>query len=165
MDRLVGNQRLYCELALFYRAMSHWLLNSISRPRVLSDWSDSSKDRHQQLLRAAIPVGIGSITLYEELHPIERLGNREVQHRVLTTLQRMLPSQCQPFIIADSGFRVPFFNYVESLGWRRWGVFGVATCWRGRRTIPSGSPPSRSIDRRPADPTDWGGLTGCAPIP
>lgn len=91
MDRLVGNPRLQADRKLFYRAMAHWLLKAIPQPVILIDWSDFSKDRKQQLLRAAIPVGGRSITLYEELHPIERLGNREIQHRFLTSLRAILP--------------------------------------------------------------------------
>jgi Transposase DDE domain len=117
MDRLVGNSRLYAQRKLFYRAMSQWLLKAIPQPVILIDWSDFSKDRKQQLLRAAIPVGGRSITLYEELHPIERLSNREVQHRFLIRLRAILPERCTPIIIANSGFRVPFYRHVESLGW------------------------------------------------
>lgn len=117
MDRLVGNPNLYADRVAFYRAMSHWLLKAIPQPLILIDWSDFSKDRKQQLLRAAVPVGGRSMTLFEELHPLERLGNREVQHRFLDSLRALLPEQCTPIVIADSGFRVPFYRYVESLGW------------------------------------------------
>jgi hypothetical protein len=33
-------------------------------------------DQHQQLLRAALPAGGRSVTLYEEIHPVKKLGNR-----------------------------------------------------------------------------------------
>jgi hypothetical protein len=117
VDRLIGNQHLHNERKLLYTMMSHWLLKSIEQPLILIDWSPFSKDGKQQLLRAAIPVGGRSMTLYEELHPVGKLGNREVQHRFLSTLQSMLLPRCRPIIIADSGFRVPFYLYVESLGW------------------------------------------------
>lgn len=117
IDRLVGNRLLYDERKLFYRAMAHWLLKAIPQPIVLVDWSDFSKDRQQQLLRATIPVGGRGLTLYEELHPYKHLANREVQIRFLDTLRDLLPAHCRPIIIADSGFRVPFFRYVEALSW------------------------------------------------
>lgn len=117
MDRLVGNTRLYEERTLFYRAMCQWLLKGIAAPVILIDWSDFSKDSEQQLLRAAMPVGGRSLVLYEELHPLEHLGNRQVQHRFVDTLQALLPPGCKPIVIADSGFRVPFFRYIDSLGW------------------------------------------------
>ena len=117
MDRLVGNRLLYDERKLFYRAMCQWLLKAIPQPLILIDWSEFSKDKEQHLLRAAIPVGGRSMTLYEELHPLRLLGNRDIQHRFLATLRDLLPAHCRPIIIADSGFRVPFFRQVEALGW------------------------------------------------
>ena len=117
VDRLVGNTRLYEERKCYYQAICNWLLKGLPEPVILIDWSDFSKDRHHQLLRAAIPVGGRSIALYEELHPLTQLGNRQVQHRFVATLRDLLPSGCRPIIIADSGFRVPFFRYIEALGW------------------------------------------------
>jgi hypothetical protein len=96
MDRLVGNPLLYDDRKPFYRVMSHWLLKAIPQPLILIDWSDFSKDRKQQLLRAAIPVGGRSITLYEELHSVKQLSNREVQHRFLASLRALIPEQCTP---------------------------------------------------------------------
>jgi hypothetical protein len=51
------------------------------------------------------------------LHPYDKLANRTVQHRFLDQLKAKLPADCVPIIIADAGFRVPFFRYVEALGW------------------------------------------------
>lgn len=117
MDRLVGNAHLCAERLAFYRALAQRLVAATPRPLLLIDWSEFSADRRQQLLRAAVPVGGRALTVYEELHPIERLANRTVQHRFLDRLQRLLPNGCTPIVIADAGFRVPFFRYVERLGW------------------------------------------------
>ncbi len=71
------------------------------------------------LLRASLPVGGRSLTLYEEVRPQGRLGNQQVQHRFLQRLaQQLLPASADPVIVADSGFKVPFFREVERLGWR-----------------------------------------------
>lgn len=117
MDRLIGNPRLYGERALCYHAMIQRLLAHAPRPIIVIDWSDFSDDRQQQLLRASLPVGGRGLTLYEELHPYAKLANRRVQHRFLDRLATLLPLGCTPIIIADAGFRVPFFRYVERLGW------------------------------------------------
>jgi len=143
MDRLVGNRLLYNERKLCYRAMCHWLLKAIGQPVILIDWSDFSKDRKQQLLRAAVPVGGRGLVLYEELHPHKLLGNREVQHRFLATLQDLIPAGCQPIIIADSGFKTPFFRQVESMSWhwlgRIRGQDRVAWCDDDASWIPAKS--------------------------
>lgn len=138
MDRLIGNPRLYGERGQFYRAMIQRLLASCTQPIILIDWSDFSADRQQQLLRAALPVGGRGLTLYEELHPYAKLANRRVQHRFLDRLKEMLPPGCTPIVIADAGFRVPFFRYVERLGW----------CWVGRIR-------NRDYVRWEGAPHDW----------
>lgn len=113
--------------------MTHRLLAASARAVILIDWSDFSTDRTQQLLRASLPVGGRAITLYEELHPLELLANRTVQHRFLDRLQALLPPECTPIIIADAGFRVPFFRYVERLGWHWLGRIRNRDflCWEG----------------------------------
>jgi hypothetical protein len=86
-------------------------------PLILIDWSDINADRSLQLLRASIAVGGRAITLYEEIHPLKKLGNRKIQHNFLRQLGDMVPQTCRPVIVADSGFRVPFFREVEKIGW------------------------------------------------
>jgi hypothetical protein len=75
-------------------------------------------DRSLQLARASLAVGGRALTLYEEVHPQRKLGNRRVQHRFLQRLAQRLPAGAAPIIVADSGFKVPFFREVERLGWR-----------------------------------------------
>jgi hypothetical protein len=55
--------------------------------------------------------------LYEEIHPRSKLGNPRIQQRFLTRLQALLPAGVTPIIVADSGFRTPFFREVEGFGW------------------------------------------------
>jgi hypothetical protein len=117
MDRLIGNRLLGAQRETVYRAIVLRLLAGCPQPIILVDWSDFSADRQQQLLRASLAVGSRAITLFEELHPYHKLANRQVQHRFVDQLKRMVPTHCTPIIIADAGFRVPFYRYVESLGW------------------------------------------------
>jgi len=46
------------------------------------------------------------------------LGNRGVQTRLLRTFATLFPAHVAPIIIADSGFKVPFYREVGRLGWR-----------------------------------------------
>ena len=117
MDRLIGNRLLGAQRKAFYRVIVWRLLAGCRQPIILVDWSDFSVDRQQQLLRASLAVGHRAITLFEELHPYRKLGNRQVQHRFLNQLRTMVPTHCTPIIIADAGFRVPFHRHVETLGW------------------------------------------------
>jgi len=70
------------------------------------------------LLRASLPVGGRSLTLYEAVHPQQQFGNRVVQQRFLGRLAQLLPAPVAPIIIADAGLKVPFYREVERLGWR-----------------------------------------------
>ena len=117
VDRLAGNRHLKTERLGLYGAMTQWLLQSLPMPLILIDWSPLTTDQSHQLIRAALPTGGRSITLYEEIHPLKKLGNPRVQQRFLSRLQELLPPCVTPIIVADSGFRTPFFREVESLGW------------------------------------------------
>lgn len=117
-DRLLGNRHLQGQARTIYGALALTLLRGIAEPLIVIDRSDLKADQSLHLLRASVPVGGRSLTLYEEVHPQGKLGNRQVQHRFLQRLARMLPASVEPIVVADSGFKVPFFREVERLGWR-----------------------------------------------
>jgi hypothetical protein len=117
-DRLLGNRHLQVQARSLYATLAHTLLRGVATPLIVIDWSDLKADQSVHLLRASLPVGGRSLTLYEEVHGQEKLGNREVQHQFLQRLAQMLPAGVEPIIVADSGFKVPFFREVERLGWR-----------------------------------------------
>ena len=117
-DRLLGNRHLQGQARMIYTALAQTLLRRVTEPLIVIDWSDLKADQSLHLLRASLPVGGRSLTLYEEVHPQGKLGNRQVQHRFLQRLAQLLPAAAEPIIVADSGFKVPFFREVERLGWR-----------------------------------------------
>jgi len=116
-DRLMGNPALNQERGLFYRVMAKWVIGQQKHPVILIDWSDLSADRTFHLLRASLPVGGRALTLYDEVHPQKKQGNGKVEKQFLKTLKKLLPEQCCPIIITDAGFRTPWFNAVQALGW------------------------------------------------
>ena len=118
IDRLLSNRFLHQELKLFYCALTNLLLKGLSEPIILIDWSPLCANQSWQLLRAAVPVGGRSLTLYEEVHPGAKLGNRKIQHQFLRQIKTLIPTGCRPIIVADAGFRTPFYRYIEQrLGW------------------------------------------------
>ena len=117
-DRLLGNAHLRRDAKRIYAALARMLLAGVAEPLIVVDWSDLKEDQSLHLLRASLPVGGRSLTLYEEVHTQSNLGNRQVQHRFLHQLKALLPATAQPIIVADSGFKVPFYREVERLGWR-----------------------------------------------
>ena len=118
MDRLLSNYRLFQERQIIYESLTRRMMQGMPRPIILVDWSPLCADQSWQLLRAAVPVGGRSLTLYEEVHPRKKLGNRLVQHRFLDQLAGMMPDKSNPIIVADSGFKTPFYRYIENtLDW------------------------------------------------
>ncbi|WP_462321329.1 IS4 family transposase [Halochromatium sp.] len=117
-DRLLGNRHLQRDSHGIYTALSRVLLAGVAEPLIVIDWSDLKEDQSLHLLRASVPVGGRSLTLYEEVHTQRRLGNRQVQHRFLRRLAAMIPATAAPILVADSDFKVPFYREVERLGWR-----------------------------------------------
>lgn len=140
-DRLLGNTRLQGEARSVYAALCQIALARIREPLIVIDWSDLKADQSLHLLRASLPVGGRALTLYEEVHGQRKLNNRRVQERFLERLAGLLPPQAAPVIVADAGFKVPFYRACERLGWRWVGrVRGrdyvrLTTRWASCKTI------------------------------
>ena len=147
-DRLLGNTRLQGEARAVYAALCRVTLARIREPLIVVDWSDLKADQSLHLLRASLPVGGRALTLYEEVHPQRRLNNRRVQERFLERLAALLPPQTAPVIVADAGFKVPFYRAVERLGWRWVGrvrgrdYLRLTTRWVSCKTIFTRATPS-----------------------
>jgi hypothetical protein len=126
VDRLLSNGRLHLERAEYFKAIAAYLLRKIRRPLIIVDWTQAAGDL--QALVAAVPIGGRAVPIYEEVHPLRKLGNARVQSRFLGVLQRVLPQGTNPIVVTDAGFHGPFFRAVLALGWDFVGrVRGTAT--------------------------------------
>jgi hypothetical protein len=139
LDRLLSNHHLGNERTLLYTAMTHALVRT-PRPVIVVDWSALDQRGCWQLLRAAIPVGGRTLTIFESVHPTAQLGSAKVERQLLSALKTMLPANCRPIIITDAGFCTPWFRAVRQCGWdyigRVRGRIGVETT-PGRWTFTS----------------------------
>ena len=108
-----------------------------------------ARKRHY-LLRASVAVNGRSATVYEEVHTLAGKDKRRTHRAFLRQLQAVLPVGCRPIIVTDAGFRTPWFQQVEALGWDWVGRIRnrhkMRWCW---------TPPTAVINRRPAWPTTW----------
>ena len=116
-DRLLSNRHLQHESAGVYAAIARQLIGAQRRPVISVDWSDLDPSKRHFLLRAAIAVQGRSLTLYEEVHPLQGKDKPGVQQAFLKRLRAALPTHCRPIIVTDAGFRTPWFKQVQSLGW------------------------------------------------
>lgn len=115
-DRLIGNKKLHKERKIIYGEIIRLLVNVKIRPIIIVDWSSIPNSKHNNL-RAALVAKGRALTIYEEVHPIKKLGNPLVQNNFLKTLKELLPIGCKPIIVTDAGFHNGWFKGVIRLGW------------------------------------------------
>lgn len=141
VDRLLGNPHLHDERLLFYRLLCDLLIGHRRQPILIVDWSDLRPDRSWLLLRASVWVHGFALPVYEEVHPLRLQNNRRVQRDFLLTLRMLLGEAVRPIVIADAGFRSPWFEEVERLGWHWVGrirgrtMIQIGGVWRHCRTL------------------------------
>ena len=116
MDRLVGNQKLHAERKTIYRVVARELISEYSQPWIVVDWSPIP-NTDDNLLRAAIVCRGRALSVYEEVHPLIKLGNQKVQSGFLKTLKELLPKTTQPIIVTDAGFHASWFKAIQKQGW------------------------------------------------
>lgn len=115
VDRFLGNPHVWNERWHYYAALAARLLGRSRRPVVLLDWTQLVGP-YWALTAAIASVG-RAVPIYNEVHPKARVGNREVQRAFLAALSRILPPGSRPVIVADAGFKTPFFHIVREMEW------------------------------------------------
>ena len=80
-DRLLSNGHLYRELPGIYSALCSQLIGSQTHPIILVDWSDLDPRKDHFLLRAAVAIEGRSLTLFEEVHPLDKKEKPAVHRR------------------------------------------------------------------------------------
>jgi hypothetical protein len=107
MDRLLGNAKLSKERLHWYAAIAKRIAGNERRLVVLLDWTQLHGEFWA--LVAAVVFDGRAIPILASAHHESKLGSRKLQTRFLEELRRILPDRCKPLIVADGGFRSPFF--------------------------------------------------------
>lgn len=132
-DRLLSNAHLQSEREAMYGVLAHRLVGSQRQPVLLVDWSDLDEWRRNQVLRVSLAVEGRALTVYEEVHGRKTAVKPKTHVQFLCRRQAVLPPGCRPIVVTDAGFKTPWFQAVEALGW----------CWvsrvRDRRYVKLGS--------------------------
>jgi hypothetical protein len=116
VDRLLSNPHIQQSILPLSRAMSAWLLNSTS-PVLIVDWVDLRRDGCWCALRAAVPVGGRTVTVYERIYPIKQINSPIAEREFLALLAQVIPEGVRPIVVTDAGFRSGWLRAVASHGW------------------------------------------------
>jgi hypothetical protein len=119
VDNNLSNPNLHSARTPISGALIQFFLVNREKPLIAIDWSPSNRTQQCHILRATLIIrkhGRG-ITLYEEVHPVKKLGNAKIHEAFLKKLKEMAPRKCKPIIITDAGFLVPWLKMVSSIGW------------------------------------------------
>lgn len=116
-DRLIGNTHLHLDRPSLYEYMADKLIGNQVNPLIIIDWSPINGNEIFQLLRASIPMGGRSLTIYEKTFKESALNTHAAHTQFLNELESILPEGCQPIIMADAIFRAPWFSVVEKKNW------------------------------------------------
>ncbi|WP_220740524.1 IS4 family transposase, partial [Shewanella sp. c952] len=123
VDRLCSNTYLHRDIEFIYTRMTYLLVGTMQQPIIHIDWSDLDDRKQHFLIRASLAAQGRSLTLYEEIHLLNKKEKPRTHLLFLTKLKAMLPNGCKPIIVTDAGFRIPWFKQVLSLGWDYVGRF------------------------------------------
>lgn len=115
VDRLLGNSSMQAEIPSWYGALARKLLGRNARPIVLLDWTQVVDDTWA--LVAGVAFEGRAIPIYAEVHPEKLLSNRLVQFRFLDRLAEVMGRAVTPVLVADAGFKTPFFDELIRRGW------------------------------------------------
>jgi predicted small integral membrane protein len=108
VDRVLGNWRLHREVVVLYRCLARHLVNGRGRVVVLIDWTQIQGEFWA--LTASVPFLGRSIPILSRSYTETELGSRDAQAKFLDELREVLPAEVRPVIVADGGFRSPFFS-------------------------------------------------------
>lgn len=160
VDRLLRNAALHAVRAELYAALAARWLTGVRQLLLVIDWSDLTPNQHWHWLRASVAVECRSVTLYEEVHPQQRLGNPRVHRQFLARVADLLPPGCEPIVMTDAGFHSTWFRAVSARGWAFIGRTAAAT-WCGVVQAP-GCGVRRSTSRPTNRHVTWGRMPMCA---
>jgi len=115
INRLLGNKHLLAEKILIFKLVSRLLIGHKKCPEIIIDWTKYPRSE-DAVLRAALAAEGRALTLYEERHPVKKMGNAAIQKNFLATLKKLFPDT-KAIIITDAGFHNNWFKEVLKQDW------------------------------------------------
>jgi len=87
----------------------------VARPVLLVDWTDIGT-LWSALVVTYVTQGRG-LTLCWEVHPQGQKNSAKIESKLLARIAALLPAGAKPVVVADAGFRGPWFKKVRERGW------------------------------------------------
>lgn len=117
IDRLFGNANTQNAAIHYYRIMTVLTIKNNKRPTISVDWSGLTPCGEFHFLRASCPVQGRAMTVFEKSYRESEYMKQSTHRAFIKIIKQILPSDCNPIIVTDAGFRGPWFKLVSSCGW------------------------------------------------
>ena len=119
VDRLISHPCIEHEAQLVGQQLLAQLC-SVGAPLVIAvDWSAVGPGGKFVELRAAVTrLGMGrALSIYQQVYKLSELGKAKHERLLLDTLHAWIDARSEVTVVTDAGFRRPWFEHVENLGW------------------------------------------------
>lgn len=115
VDRLYSNHNISGTRTTVYRALVKWFIKD-KHPLLLIDGSKLPNSDFYSL-RASVARSGRGMTVYEAIYDISVQGSSPFYQQFLNGLAAVLGKDCQPILVTDAEFQVPWFKQVQAKGW------------------------------------------------
>jgi hypothetical protein len=106
-DRLCSNDHLHREKTQIYGGICKLWIPASARPVIFVDWSDLDDCKNAFLISATLACDGRSITLYLEVHPLNKKEKPAIHKAFLATLASLLPVHAVPLLLQMRASRYP----------------------------------------------------------
>lgn len=119
MDRLLGNKKLHAEMIDIYKVIANLVIGNKKHPVITVDWASLDGRDKFHVLKASVAYEGRAITVFDQVEyknrPKKKKNNSHDQF--INNLEKILPKDCQPIIVADAAFSAKWFKRIEAKNW------------------------------------------------
>jgi hypothetical protein len=119
MDRLIGNKDLHQEINNIYSVISSLIIGNKKHPIIIVDWANVDNRNKFEVLKATVAYEGRGLTILDRVEYKNRGTKAEnnSHDQFIDDLEKIIPKNCQPIVVADAAFSAKWFRRIESKGW------------------------------------------------
>lgn len=119
MDRLIGNTELHQEINNIYKVISSLIIGNKKHPIIIVDWANVDNRNKFEVLKATVAYEGRGLTILDRVEYKNRGTKAEnnSHDQFIDDLEKIIPKNCQPIVVADAAFSAKWFRRIESKGW------------------------------------------------